>query len=148
MSDSELKQALKKFEDDYDALKATANKIGLVESKESEKIDDRKFQVEMLRLQLSNESFSSVITAVMAIAISWIIAMLAISYSDIPDAQKFLPIFESVWMYIILVIAFVASVVVLFIYIPHKVNQLENKYAKSHETKPQQPKKDAQNKQP
>lgn len=88
------------------------------EDKNKDRDEERQFQVEMLDIQLIHGSFTSFMTAMIAMAISWIAAMAVLSYSNVPTDVKSLASLSMVWMFILLVAAFVAFYVVSFVYMP------------------------------
>lgn len=89
MSESELEKAVKEIKKNVDIIIAHKNELDSVfgESKETDK-KERKFQVEMLKIQLGNDVFASIISVIMSImvAIIAVIITISIGFSNIIPA--------------------------------------------------------------
>jgi hypothetical protein len=100
----------------------------------------------MLKVQLVHGAFTSIMTALIAVAISWIAAMATIYYSNVPTDVKSFSAFSSIWMLFVAVIGFIAFQSVSFAYIPRQLSKLHERFIKSKKT--ENPKQDSKEKEP
>lgn len=92
--------------------------------------EEREFQFEMFRITLAHDFLNSFSTVMIAVGISWIIAMLTLAYlPEIPVETK-VSVVSSAWnMFIVWVIAISIFLVVSFWYIQTKqVGKLRKRY--------------------
>jgi hypothetical protein len=83
MSESDLEKELKKFDKDLDVLIAIKEKIetAFCKSKETEKNQEREFQLQMFEVQRGYDTINSVLTVVMAVGYSFIVAITTILFA-------------------------------------------------------------------
>lgn len=102
------------------------------EEENKDRDEERQFQVEMLKVQLVHGAFTSLMTALIAVAISWIAAMVVLLNSNVPTDVKSLSALSLVWVFIALIVAIVAFFVISFVYIPiRQTNKLRKCFIES-----------------
>lgn len=103
-------------------------------SEDANEKEEREFQLEMMRIQLLHDAFVSIMTTFMAVAISWIIASIAVVYSDAPIEVKQNFTFASVWMLVTFLIVCVVFLTVSFKYIPSQLDKLHRRFVETKST--------------
>jgi len=103
--------------------------------------DDREFQLEMLRVQQLSDGFSSLMTILITIAISWIVASLAIIYSTGIEPQVKVNFqFDLAYMFVALVIGLILFLGIEFWFLPREINKLRKRFVKPTKPEAQQQK--------
>lgn len=97
--------------------------------KDANKREDREFQLEVLKLQQISDSFNSIMTVLISIAISWMVASIAIIYSaGISSEVKLNFSLTTLSMFITLVVGCFVFVVVSFKFIPREIDKLRKHF--------------------
>jgi len=110
------------------------------EEEEKNRREDRELQFEMFRVTLAHDFLDSFLTAMIAVSVSWIIAMLTLSYMPgIPSETKVSVVTSALNMFFIWIVAIVVLLVTSLWYIQGKrVGKLRKRYLpRKEETKSQ-----------
>ncbi len=140
MADSDLEKAVEKISKDIDTLMALREKLETAfgKSKEADKNEDREFQLGMFEVQRGYDTLNSVLTVVMAVAYSYIIAITTILFTVTLSqfAQTYLFVVEA----IAIIIAAGSSYLLMRYHksVPKKLEGIRSQFIKNNKQKDKQ----------
>jgi glucan phosphoethanolaminetransferase (alkaline phosphatase superfamily) len=98
-------------------------------SENANRREDREFQLEMFRLQQLGDSFNSILTVLIGVAISWIIASNAIIYSaGVSSEVKQALSLANLSMLMTLIVGCIVFTVVNYKIIPRETDKLRKRF--------------------
>jgi hypothetical protein len=126
------KNALDRITEELKAFKKANDAIEEIykNSKETEKKKERQFQVRMLEIQLRHDSITSSLTAIIAVALAvLVLSLTVINSSDILVETKQIVSSYIIPLFVGMVIAFGALLVISFVEIQYReVKNLKNEF--------------------
>jgi len=98
-------------------------------SENANRREDREFQLEMFRLQQLGDSFNSIMTVLIGVAISWIVASIAIIYSaGVSSEVKQAFSLTNLSMFMTLIVGCIIFIVVNYKIIPRETDKLRKRF--------------------
>lgn len=98
---------------------------------DASKKEERKFQLEQMKIQLLHDAFNSIMTALITVSTSASIALIAIVFTvDLQESVKTILALFSVLMGIVFLVVGVSFVLITFIYFPRRIDKLKREYEK------------------